>query len=103
MVRSFGRALLMIVSLTSLLPSTGHAETLRFQAILKSADEVPPVKAGGSGFVEATYDTETHILSWRGGYVGLTGPAAAAHFHGPAGPGANAGVMLWISANIRQC
>ena len=32
----------------------------------------------------------THALTYNVTYEGLTGPAAAAHIHGPAEPGANA-------------
>ena len=34
------------------------------------------------------------MLTWKGSYSGLTGPATAAHFHGPAEPGKNAGVVV---------
>jgi hypothetical protein len=33
--------------------------------------------------VTATYDPATKRLSWNGSYSGLTGPATAAHIHGP--------------------
>ena len=36
------------------------------------------------------------MVSWEISYSGLTGPAAAAHFHGPAAAGANAGVEVPI-------
>ena len=42
----------------------------------------------------ATYDTASKKLSYKGSYSGLTGPATAAHFHGPAEPGNNAGVQI---------
>ena len=40
--------------------------------------------------VEATLDTGTKALSYQITYSGLTGPAMAGYFHGPAAPGANA-------------
>ena len=40
----------------------------------------------------ATWDPATKELSWSGTFTGLTGPATAAHFHGPAEAGKNAGV-----------
>jgi hypothetical protein len=43
-----------------------------------------------------TYDTQTKQLKWKVSYSGLSGPATAAHFHGPAEPGKNAGVMIPI-------
>src|SRR5689334_8457678 len=35
-------------------------------------------------------------LSWKLSYSGLSGPATAAHFHGPAEAGKNAGVAVAI-------
>ena len=58
---------------------------------------MPPNQTTGSGTVTATYDTSTKQLTWNGSYSGLTGPATAAHFHGPAEPGKNAGVALPIT------
>lgn len=87
----------------SLISANAVAATLHFKADLKPTNEVPPVQGHATGIVTAAYDEGTHTLSWKGNYSGLTGPATAAHFHGPAGPGANAGVMLWISKNFGQC
>jgi hypothetical protein len=65
-----------------------RAETLSYKIALKSANEVPPNTSGGSGTAD--------VLTWKVSYSGLTGPATAAHFHGPAEPGKNAGVMVPI-------
>ena len=46
--------------------------------------------------VTATYDPATKVLTWEGSFSGLTGPATAAHFHGPAEAGKNAGVAIPI-------
>jgi hypothetical protein len=73
-----------------------RAETLTYKVALKSADEVPPNASSGSGTADVTYDTQTKQLKWKVSYSGLTGPATAAHFHGPAEPGKNAGVMIPI-------
>lgn len=70
------------------------AETQKFKADLKGSAEVPPNDSKGSGKLEATYDTATKKLAYTVTYSGLTGPATAAHFHGPAAPTANAGVAL---------
>jgi hypothetical protein len=43
-----------------------------------------------------TYDTASKKLSWKVTFSGLTGPATAAHFHGPAEAGKNAGVAVPI-------
>lgn len=77
--------------------SPSYAETLKFKADLKGSSEVPPNSTAGSGTVTASYDTATKQLTWDGTYSGLTGPATAAHFHGPADPGKNAGVAVPIT------
>ncbi|HUI13498.1 MAG TPA: CHRD domain-containing protein [Xanthobacteraceae bacterium] len=74
-----------------------YAATTAFKADLKGSSEVPPNTTGGTGSVTANYDPATKTLTWNGTFSGLTGPATAAHFHGPAGPGKNAGVAIWIS------
>jgi CHRD domain len=75
------------------------AEMANFKADLKGASEVPPNGTKGSDSVTATYDTGSKKLSYKGSYSGLTGPATAAHFHGPAEPGSNAGVQIPASTD----
>jgi hypothetical protein len=83
------------VLLASSTPS--FAATTQFKADLKGSTEVPPNTTAGTGSVTATFDPATKELTWSGTYSGLTGPATAAHFHGPAEAGKNAGVAVWIS------
>ena len=75
-----------------------YAETLTFKASMTTAQEVPPTQGAGKGEVTATYDTASKKLSWKGTYSGLSGPPTAAHFHGPAAAGKNAGVAVPIFA-----
>ena len=77
-----------------LLSFTAHAQN--FMAHLDGASEVPPTNSKGTGELQAKLDPATKTLSWTLTYQGLTGPAAAAHFHGPSSPGANAGVQVPI-------
>ncbi|MEN8513763.1 MULTISPECIES: CHRD domain-containing protein [Burkholderia] len=72
------------------------AETVRLSASLQPSSEVPPTATKGSGAVDATYDTASRTLQWMVTYEHLTGPATAAHFHGPAPVGQNAGVQVPI-------
>jgi hypothetical protein len=78
-----------------LLSSTksGQAAAMKFKADLKASSEVPPTTSSGTGSVTASYDPATKMLTWEGKFSGLTGPATAAHFHGPAEAGKNAGVL----------
>ena len=61
---------------------------------LRAANEVPPNASQGSGSVDAVLNKDTNLLRWKVNYTGLSGPATAGHFHGPAAIGANAGVAL---------
>ena len=59
----------------------------------------PGVTTTGSGAATLSYDAATHTLTYNVTYAGLSGPAIAAHIHGPADPGANAApVILFGSA-----
>jgi hypothetical protein len=93
--RALSGAAIVALLLAFAVPS--HAETVKFKADLKASSEVPPNDSTGTGTVTATYDTATKTLTWDGSYSGLSGPATAAHFHGPADPGKNAGVAVPIA------
>jgi len=76
------------------------ADTATFSATLTGAAEVPANTSVGSGSLEATLDKATNELTWKMTYIGLTGPATGAHFHGPAMPGANAGVVVPFTSAV---
>jgi hypothetical protein len=79
------------------LATPSMAAMVNFKASLSGKSEVPPNAAAATGSVTATYDTDSKKLTWKGSYSGLTGPVTAAHLHGPAPAGKNAGVMIPIS------
>ncbi len=70
------------------------ADMSMYKADLTAAQETPPTASKGTGSVEITFDSATKTLSWKGSYDSLTGPATAAHFHGPADMGKAAGVEV---------
>ena len=76
------------------------AKSVSYVADLKGASEVPPTDSKGTGKVNAAYDTASKKLTWTITYSGLTGEAAAAHFHGPAAPGANAAPVVPITGKL---
>lgn len=84
------------------MPSPVSAEMIAMKADLKSSDEVPPNDSPGSGTAEVTLDTDANKVSWKITHQGLTGDATAAHFHGPAKAGENAGPVVDISANTAE-
>ena len=90
----YGSSLTGLVLAAALATTSAYAENMSFKADLKGASEVPATTSQGTGNVAATYDSATKKLSWKGTVSGLTGNATAAHFHGPAEPGKNAGVMV---------
>jgi hypothetical protein len=55
--------------------------------------------AGGSGtgFADITFDDVSKLLSWDLSWSGLSSPAVASHFHGPALPNQSAGVQVSIA------
>ena len=59
---------------------------------LSGRNEVPPNASNGSG--TAKVELDGNVLKWTVTYSGTTGPVTAGHFHGPAQPGANAGVVV---------
>lgn len=63
-------------------------------ASLDGASEVPPKQVAGTAKAVITLDKANKRLTWEVTYEGLTGAPKAAHFHGPAMPGANAGVQV---------
>ena|SRR5271157_2959557 len=64
---------------------------------LSGAVEVPPVQTSGKGSARLSYDPDTRNLSWTVEFSDLSGPATMAHFHGPALPGQNGAITVWIS------
>jgi hypothetical protein len=90
------RTSLLATAFTVVSLTTASAATIDFKATMSGKQEVPPTTSNGSGDVLAKLDTKTKELSYTMTYMGLTGPATAAHFHGPAAAGANAGVAVPI-------
>ena len=70
------------------------SNTASFSGAMNAASEVPPNMTRGSGMAEAWLNKDTNVLKYKITYTGLSGPATAGHFHGPAAAGANAGVVL---------
>lgn len=76
------------------------SNTVTLTSTLSGTNEVPPVPSAGTGSAEAVLNKETNALTWKVTYSGLTGPVTAAHFHGPAAAGANAGIALGFTGDM---
>lgn len=90
------RTILATLALTATVAFVGPAFADKFKATLDSKSENPPTTSTGTGTADIDYDPATKKLSWKLTYSGLTGPATAAHFHGPAEVGKDAGVAVAI-------
>jgi hypothetical protein len=76
------------------------AEVVNYKADPKAASEVPPKASTGTGTLAATFDTASRKLAWIVTDTGLTGPATAAHFHGPAAAMANAAPVVPLTGSL---
>ncbi len=87
-----GATLLAAAHMTAIIAP--KAEVMHYKATLTGAAETPPTDSKGAGALTATFDTVSKKLEWTVDYSGLTGPAIAAHFHGPAPVGKPAPVEV---------
>ena len=74
-----------------------RADQVKFKADLAAG---PGITSSGKGAATATLDTATKTLTWDVEYSGLSGPATAAHIHGPADPGKDAGVVVPFTGSL---
>jgi hypothetical protein len=79
--------------------TAASAAELQFHATMNGASEVPPKQVQGTGEALVSLDTTTKQLTYTVTFENLTGPATAAHFHGPAAVGKNAGVVVPIGGS----
>jgi hypothetical protein len=103
------RSPVLLTSLTALafagilgLSTPSMAAMVAMKADMRSATEVPANASTGTGTLTATYDETSKKLTWKGKTSGLTGPATAAHFHGPAEAGKNADVVIPITGSEKD-
>lgn len=90
---------LMVAGCGSLQPD---AHLAAFSAQMTGANQVPAVKTFAGGRVDAVLDKTTRLFRWKLSYTGLSGPATAGHFHGPAAIGVNSGVALALGGAVRS-
>lgn len=90
------------LAFASCISMAANANVITLTGKLAGANEVPANASSGMGTVEATFNKETNELTWKVVYSGLTGPAAAGHFHGPAMAGQNAGVVVPLKGSVES-
>lgn len=99
---SISRRTLVTIALFSFMLVAGQAsaDMGTYRAELKGSPEIPPNDSKGTGIANVTYNSTSKKLSWTITYAGLTGPATATHFHGPAATTANAPPVVPISGHL---
>lgn len=90
------KTMLVTLTLGATIAFAGPALADKMKAKLDGKAEVPANASAATGTADIDYDPATKKLSWKLSYSGLSGPATAAHFHGPAEAGKNAGVAVAI-------
>ncbi len=68
--------------------------TKLYTVTLSGAQEVPPNGSPGTGTGSVELNGAETLIAARLSWSGLTSNASAAHIHGPAGPGVNAGILF---------
>lgn len=91
MKKLIGLALLGVVG------SAAQATVWSFDCLMDGLQENPPNASPGTGFASGTVDDVSGAVSLSGTFSGLLASASAAHIHGLAGPGVNAGVLIPLS------
>jgi len=87
------RKVLLAAVVSAAFVSAASAATVSYTARLSGRAEVPKTDSKGKGKLDATFDTQTKALNYTLTFDGLSGPATAAHIHGPATRKENAGVV----------
>jgi hypothetical protein len=89
---------LIPITIAAVIAMAGFAasaqQAVTYKAHLTAKDEVPPNASTATGGGTFRLNPATKELTWVVMFTGLSGPATAAHIHGPAAPGANAGVVV---------
>jgi hypothetical protein len=96
------RQSLVLAGFMVALAGAASAATVKFHATLSAASEVPPSKSTGSGEADATLDTDTHELTYNVTFSGFSSDVTAAHIHGPAPAGKNAGVVVGLGTTPKS-
>ncbi len=79
------------------LASPASADTHTYLVNLSGAEEVPPVVTAGTGQCVVQLNDVSGAVTLNGTFSGLTSNATAAHIHGPAPVGTNAGILITLT------
>ncbi len=84
----------LIVLLSSLVLAGCGGTLAGFEAFLNGANEVPPVAVSSTG--RAAFEVDGQLARYSIDLFAMSSTVTAAHIHGPAGPGVNAGIIVTL-------
>lgn len=92
----------MLVGTHSLYGNDKNREALAFTALLNGGQEVPANDSNAFGIAYVTLGKDSKMISYSITFTDdkLAGTETAAHFHAPANPGENAGVVFTITPDV---
>jgi hypothetical protein len=90
------RRTLLATALAAAFVTSASAATVDYRARLSGRSEIPKTDSKGTGRLQASFDTASKELKYTLTFEDLSGPATAAHFHGPATRSQSAGVIAPI-------
>jgi hypothetical protein len=79
-----------------------NAHLAAFSTQMTGMNQVPPVATPATGHVDAVLDKKTRLFRWKLSFTGLSGPATAVHFHGPALIGLNSKISLPMNGAVNS-
>jgi len=79
--------------------AAAQAEIIVYNIPMKGSQEVPSNASPGTGTAQITLNTTTGGVSVTGSYSGMLSNVTAAHIHGLAAAGANAGVIVGLTTS----
>lgn len=84
---------ILAVAFSAAFVTAASAASVNYTAKLSGGAELPKTDSKGVGKLSGTFDTQTKVFTYTLTFDGLSGPATAAHIHGPASRKESAGVV----------
>ena len=94
------KTMLVTFALGAAIAFAGPAFADKMKATLDGKAQVPPNTSAAKGTADLDYDPASKKLTYTVNYKDLSGPATAAHFHGPADAKTNAGVVVPVNGAV---
>jgi len=98
MNRRYPTVLSLAIALLLGVSASAGADILTDEATLNAAQEVPPTGSSATGSAVIVIDTDANTLDYNITFSGLEGTETAAHIHGFAAPGFEAGPVHTLPA-----